>query len=163
MLFFVKTKTAYDVRISDWSSDVCSSDLELLWQRYAAWKGITTAQDHVVNQDYFDDGTGKAPRYYQTLAVNRVIEEIAKGRDRLLLVMATGTGKTYTAFQIIWRLWKAGAKKRILYLADRNILVDQTKTNDFKPFGGAMTKITNRQADKSYEVYLSLYQAVTGT
>src|SRR3546814_5454585 len=71
--------------------------------------------------------------------------------------------KTYTAFQIIWRLWKAGAKKRILFLADRNILVDQTKTNDFKPFGGAMTKITNRQADKSYEVYLSLYQAVTGT
>src|SRR3546814_5108842 len=103
---------------------------ELLWQRYAACKGITTAQDHVVNQDYFDDGTGKAPRYYQTLAVNRVIEEIAKGRDRLLLVMATGTGKTYTAFQIIWRLWKAGAKKRILFLADRNILVDQTKTND---------------------------------
>src|SRR3546814_10662455 len=82
---------------------------------------------------------------------------------RLLLVMATGTGKTYTAFQIIWRLWKAGAKKRILFLADRNILVDQTKTNDFKPFGGAMTKITNRQADNSYEVYLSLYQAVTGT
>src|SRR3546814_8747437 len=82
------------------------SSPELLWQRYAAWKGITTAQDHVVNQDYFDDGTGKAPRYYQTLAVNRVIEEIAKGRDRLLLVMATGTGKTYTAFQIIWRLWK---------------------------------------------------------
>jgi type I restriction enzyme, R subunit len=136
---------------------------ELLWQRYAAWKGITTAQDPVVNQDYFDDGTGKAPRYYQTLAVNRVIEEIAKGRDRLLLVMATGTGKTYTAFQIIWRLWKAGAKKRILFLADRNILVDQTKTNDFKPFGSAMTKITNRQADKSYEIYLSLYQAVTGT
>src|SRR3546814_2787188 len=99
---------------------------ELLCQRYAAWKGITTAQDHVVNQDYFDDGSGKAPRYYQTLAVNRVIEEIAKGRDRLLLVMATGTGKTYTAFQIIWRLWKAGAKKRILFLADRNILIDQT-------------------------------------
>lgn len=134
-----------------------------LWQRYAAWKGIASAENPVVNQDYFDDGSGKAPRYYQTLAVNRVIEETAKGRDRLLLVMATGTGKTYTAFQIIWRLWKAGARKRILFLADRNILVDQTKTNDFKPFGGAMTKITNRQADKSYEIYLSLYQAVTGT
>ena len=136
---------------------------EQLWQRYAAWKGIESPQNPVVNQDYFDDGSGKAPRYYQTLAVNRVVEETAKGHDRLLLVMATGTGKTYTAFQIIWRLWKAGAKKRILFLADRNILVDQTKTNDFKPFGGAMTKISNRHADKSYEIYLSLYQAVTGT
>ena len=77
--------------------------------------------------------------------------------------MATGTGKTYTAFQIIWRLWKAGVKKRILFLADRNILVDQTKTNDFKPFGQAMTKISNRTVDKSYEIYLALYQAVTGT
>src|SRR3546814_19885291 len=94
----------------------------------------------------------KAPRYYQTLAVNRVIEEIAKGRDRLLLVMATGTGKAYTAFQIIWRLWKAGAKKRILFIADRNILVDQTKTNDFKPFAGEMTKINKRPEDKSTEV-----------
>jgi len=136
---------------------------EQLWRRYIAWKGIESAQNPVVNQDYFDDGSGKSPRYYQTLAVNRVVEETAKGRPRLLLVMATGTGKTYTAFQIIWRLWKAGAKKRILFLADRNILVDQTKTNDFKPFGGAMTKISNRQADKSYEIYLSLYQAVTGT
>jgi type I restriction enzyme R subunit len=77
--------------------------------------------------------------------------------------MATGTGKTYTAFQIIWRLWKSGAKKRILFLVDRNILADQTKTNDFKPFGQAMTKITNRTVDKSYEIYLCLYQAVTGT
>ncbi len=77
--------------------------------------------------------------------------------------MATGTGKTYTAFQIVWRLWKAGVKKRILFLADRNILVDQTRSNDFKPFGAAMTKITNRSVDKSYEIYLSLYQAVTGT
>jgi len=136
---------------------------EQLWQRYVAWKGIKSVQNPVVNQDYFDDGSGKTPRYYQTLAVNRVVEETVKGRPRLLLVMATGTGKTYTAFQIIWRLWKAGAKKRILFLADRNILVDQTKTNDFKPFGGAMTKISNRQADKSYEIYLSLYQAVTGT
>lgn len=134
-----------------------------LWLRYTAWKGIASSENPIVNQDYFDDGSGKAPRYYQTLAVNRVIEEVAKERNRLLLVMATGTGKTYTAFQIIWRLWKAGAKNRILFLADRNILVDQTKTNDFKPFGGAMTKITNRQADKSYEIYLSLYQAVTGT
>ena len=134
-----------------------------LWKRYAVWKGLTSADNPIVNQDFFDDGSGKVPRYYQTLAVNRVIEEVAKGRDRLLLVMATGTGKTYTAFQIIWRLWRAKAKKRILFLADRNILVNQTKTNDFKPFGSAMTKIANRQADKSYEIYLSLYQAVTGT
>ncbi len=91
------------------------------------------------------------------------MEAIARGENRLLLVMATGTGKTYTAFQIIWRLWKSGAKKRILFLVDRNILADQTKTNDFKPFGTAMTKITNRTVDKSFEIYLCLYQAVTGT
>ncbi len=95
--------------------------------------------------------------------MNRTVEAIAKGQDRILLVMATGTGKTYTAFQTIWRLWKAGIKKRILFLADRNILVDQTRINDFKPFGGAMTKIQKRQVDKAFEVYLALYQAVTGT
>ncbi len=91
------------------------------------------------------------------------MEAIARGENRILLVMATGTGKTYTAFQIIWRLWKSGAKKRILFLVDRNILADQTKTNDFKPFGQAMTKITNRTVDKAFEIYLCLYQAVTGT
>lgn len=107
--------------------------------------------------------SNKTPRYYQLLAINKTIEAIARGQNRLLLVMATGTGKTYTAFQIIWRLWKSKAKKRILFLADRNILVDQTITNDFKPFGSAMTKIQKRQANKSYEIYLSLYQAVTGT
>ncbi|MBX9849893.1 MAG: DEAD/DEAH box helicase family protein, partial [Rhodocyclaceae bacterium] len=112
-------------------------------------------------QDYYT--TGKPPRYYQSNAINRAIEAFSKGQQRILLVMATGTGKTFTAFQIIWRLWKARAAKRILFLADRNILVDQTKTNDFKPFGGAMTKIENRHIDKSYEIYLSLYQAVTGT
>ena len=92
-------------------------------------------QEAVATQDYYDDGTGKAPRYYQLIAINRTVEAIARGENRILLVMATGTGKTYTAFQIIWRLWKSGAKKRILFLVDRNILVDQTKTNDFKPFG----------------------------
>ncbi len=96
-------------------------------------------------------------------AINRIVEAIARGEKRILLVMATGTGKTYTAFQIIWLLWKSKTKKRILYLADRNILIDQTKTNDFKPFGSAMTKITHRKADPSYEIFLSLYQAVTGT
>src|SRR4029079_6949858 len=98
---------------------------------------------------------------YQLVAINRTVDAIARGENRILLVMATGTGKTYTAFQIIWRLWKSGAKKRILFLVDRNILADQTKTNDFKPFGTAMTKVTNRTVDKAFEIYLSLYQAVT--
>ena len=133
-----------------------------LWQRYCAWKGFTETALPVVESPYYDDGSGRSPRYYQTIAVNRTVEAVAKGRDRLLLVMATGTGKTYTAFQIIWRLWKSGQKKRILFLADRNILVDQTKNNDFKPFGAAMTKISKRQINKSFEIYLSLYQAVTG-
>jgi type I restriction enzyme, R subunit len=134
-----------------------------LWARYTDANGIPTARLPVVAQPYHDDGSGKAPRYYQTIAVNRAVEAVARGQNRLLLVMATGTGKTYVAFQTIWRLWKAGVKKRILFLADRNILVDQTRVNDFKPFAGAMTKITNRKVDKSYEIYLALYQAVSGT
>tara|TARA_R100001377_G_scaffold72091_1_gene47827 strand:+ start:2411 stop:4789 length:2379 start_codon:yes stop_codon:yes gene_type:complete len=137
---------------------------EQLWQWYCQWKGINApAARHTVEMPYFDDGTDRAPRYYQASAINNTVEAVAKGQQRILLVMATGTGKTYTAFQIIWRLWKSGTKKRILFLADRNILVDQTKNNDFKPFGAAMTKITKRQIDKSYEIYLSLYQAVTGS
>ena len=137
---------------------------EDLWQRYCNWKGIASPEKReTVETPYYDDGSGKTPRYDQINAINRTIEAIAKGQPRILLVMATGTGKTYTAFQIIWRLWKAKAKKRILFLADRNILVDQTRTNDFKPFGQAMTKIVNRQANKAFEIYLSLYQAVTGS
>ncbi|MBI3985799.1 MAG: DEAD/DEAH box helicase family protein [Lentisphaerae bacterium] len=134
-----------------------------LWRRYCAAKNLEPAEQAVITQDYHADASGKAPRYYQQIAINRTMEAIAKGQNRILLVMATGTGKTYTAFQIIWRLWRARAKKRILFLADRNILVDQTRINDFKPFESAMTKIANRQVDKSYEIYLSLYQAVTGT
>lgn len=134
-----------------------------LWSRYCAAKNLTPQQIAVTTQDYYDDGSQKSPRYYQRIAINRTVEAIARGEKRILLVMATGTGKTYTAFQIIWRLWKSGLKKRILFLVDRNILADQTKTNDFKPFGNAMTKITNRTVDKSYEIYLSLYQAVTGS
>lgn len=134
-----------------------------LWVRYCKAKGLTAAQQTVATQDFYEDGSQKAPRYYQQIAINRTVDAIAAGQNRILLVMATGTGKTYTAFQIIWRLWKAGVKKRILFLVDRNILADQTKTNDFKPFGSAMTKISNRQIDKSFEIYLSLYQAVTGT
>jgi len=136
---------------------------EVLWRRYCTWKGLEGDEQGLVEQEYYVHGPDKLARYYQAVAVNRAIEAIAKGQDRILLVMATGTGKTYTAFQIIWRLWKAKRAKRILFLADRNILVDQTRINDFKPFGPAMTKITNRTVDKSYEVYLSLYQAVTGT
>jgi len=135
-----------------------------LWQRYCQWKGIATEQAlKTVEMPYYDDGSGRAPRYYQANAINNTIEAVAREQQRILLVMATGTGKTYTAFQIIWRLWKSGTKKRILFLADRNILVDQTKNNDFKPFGAAMTKISKREIDKSYEIYLSLYQAVTGS
>lgn len=134
-----------------------------LWAGYCKWKGIKNDAEAIVTHDYYTDGSGKTPRYYQQVAINRTVAAIANGQDRVLLVMATGTGKTYTAFQIIWRLWKSGTKKRILFLADRNILIDQTRVNDFKPFGNAMTKITNRTVDKSYEIFLSLYQAVTGT
>jgi type I restriction enzyme, R subunit len=155
-----------------------------LWTMYRTWKGLTPDAEKVVLQDYFDDGSGKAPRYYQSSAVNAAVEAIAKGQDRILLVMATGTGKTYTAFQIIWRLWKAGRKKRILYLADRNVLIDQTMVNDFRPFGAAMAKLSTdaktierddntnvrlataldhkRRIDTAFEIYLGLYQAITG-
>jgi len=150
-------KTEQEISLSDFPSPA------LLWQRYCQWKGIeATEARNTVEMPYYDDGTERAPRYYQSNAINNTVEAVAKGQQRILLVMATGTGKTYTAFQIIWRLWKSGTKKRILFLADRNILVDQTKNNDFKPFGAAMTKISKRQIDKSYEIYLSLYQAVTG-
>jgi type I restriction enzyme R subunit len=155
-----------------------------LWARYRAWKGLDGEAEKIVLQDYFDDGSGKAPRYYQVNAVNTAVEAIAKGQDRVLLVMATGTGKTYTAFQIIWRLWKSGRKKRILFLADRNVLIDQTMVNDFRPFGAAMAKLSTnaktierqdgssvdvplaldkkRRIDTAFEIYLGLYQAITG-
>ncbi len=134
-----------------------------LWPVYMQWKGVEDIDSqNLISQPYHTDGSGKTARYYQRVAINRAIEAIAQGQQRLLLVMATGTGKTYTAFQIIWRLWKAKKKKRILFLADRNILVDQTMLQDFSPFGEVMHKITNRQVKKNYEIYLSLYQAVTG-
>ncbi|MFV8570028.1 EcoAI/FtnUII family type I restriction enzme subunit R [Marinobacter sp. SBS5] len=136
---------------------------ETLWQLYCQYKGIGPAARKAVEQAYYDDGSGRTPRYYQSVAINRTVEAVAKGQNRILLVMATGTGKTFTAFQIIWRLWKSKQKKRILFLADRNILVDQTKNNDFRPFSDVMTKVTNRKVDPSYEIYLSLYQAVTGS
>jgi type I restriction enzyme, R subunit len=168
---------------SDLSLDKFPSPEEL-WSKYSEYKGLTPAAEKLVLQDYFEDASGKAPRYYQCNAINSATEAIAKGQNRLLLVMATGTGKTYTAFQIIWRLWKAGYKKRILFLADRNVLVDQTMVNDFRPFGSVMAKLSTgtktieqedgsktsltialdkkRRIDTSYEVYLALYQAITG-
>ncbi len=145
-----------------------------LWARYRIWKGLAPEVEDIVLQDYHDDGSGKTPRYYQTSAVNAAVEAIARGQSRILLVMATGTGKTYTAFQIIWRLWKAGRKKRVLFLADRNVLVDQTMVNDFRPFGGAMAKLSTQartiqrdaggtlRIDTACEIYLGLYQAITG-
>ena len=133
-----------------------------LYHRYCRFHGITPEQEPLVEQPYHADGSGKEPRYYQIDAINRTIEAIAKDDRRVLLVMATGTGKTYTTFQIIWRLWKAGQAKRVLFLADRNILVDQTLVNDFKPFGQHMTKVRNRKIDPAYEIHLGLYQALTG-
>jgi type I restriction enzyme R subunit len=151
---------------------------------YSRWKGFTPQQEKVVLHPYFVGGKRKDPRYYQINAIQATVEAITKGQQRILLVMATGTGKTFTAFQIIWRLWKAGQKKRILFLADRNVLVNQTMVNDFRPFGPAMAKLSTasktiertdgsletialalnkqRRIDTSYEVYLGLYQALTG-
>ena len=136
-----------------------------LWKRYKTFRKIEDLADKeaaLVLQPYYEDLFGKEPRYYQTDAINRAVEAIAKGQKRLLLVMATGTGKTYTTFQIIWRLWKAKAVKRVLFLVDRNFLADQALVNDFKPFGSVMTKIKNRKIDPAYEIYLGLYQALTG-
>ena len=137
--------------------------LDDLWPLYQQWKGLAAPEAvKLIEQPYYTDGSGREPRYYQRVAINRAVEAIAKGQQRVLLVMATGTGKTYTAFQIIWRMWKAKAKKHILFLADRNILVDQTMQQDFAPFGEVMHKVTNREIKKNYEIYLALYQAVTG-
>jgi type I restriction enzyme R subunit len=135
-----------------------------LWEKYKKYKGIETSDaEKIASQEYFFDGTNRKPRYYQQIAVNRTVEAIANGQNRILLVMATGTGKTYTAFQIIHRLWKSGAKKRILFLADRNALIDQTRRNDFKHFKDKMTVVKHRQIDKSFEIYLALYQGLSGT
>ena len=135
---------------------------EKLWSIYKEHQDINNEQEKMILQDYHSGTEAKEPRYYQRIAINKAVEAISKGKNRLLLVMATGTGKTYVAFQIIYKLWKAKTKKRILFLADRNILVDQTRNNDFAPFKGAMTKIKGRVADPSYEIHLALYQAITG-
>lgn len=141
---------------------------EDLYQRYLAWKGENVAVRSVVETPLYSDDPNKSPRYFQRIAIDRAVEAVARGVKRALLVMATGTGKTYTAGQIIWRLWKSGTAKRILFLADRNILVDQAKINDLKHFGDALTKISRQNFNDvgslmSHEIFLGLYQAMSGT
>ncbi|WP_341220684.1 EcoAI/FtnUII family type I restriction enzme subunit R [Polaribacter atrinae] len=138
---------------------------ETLWNKYLKHTNIDTPEaKEIVEKDYYADDSGMSPRYYQQNAVNRTLEAVAKGQDKIILVMATGTGKTYTAFNIIWRLWKTGVKKRILFLADRNALLTQTKNGDFSPFGNdIMHIIKNRKIDKSYQIYFALYQGLTST
>ncbi len=135
---------------------------EQLWERYKHYKKITTPEaERASTQEYYFDGSGRTPRYYQQIAINRAVEAIANGQSRILLTMATGTGKTYVASQIIHRLWSAGLKKRILFLADRNALIDQARRGDLRHFKDKMTVIKHKQIDKSYEVYLALYQGIT--
>lgn len=156
-----KTATPTEDIETEFGLDVFPSP-DQLWHRYMAFRGLTKAHEALVTEPYYDDGSNKEPRYYQAEAINRVVEKVAQGEKRLLLVMATGTGKTYTTFQIIYRLWRARKVKKVLFLVDRNILADQTLVNDFKPFGSVMTKIRNRKIDPSYEIYLGLYQSLTG-
>lgn len=135
---------------------------EKLYSRYLQDKNINSTEEKVMLEPYYYVPNYKTPRYYQRVAINKTVDAVAKGRNRVLLVCATGTGKTYMSFQIIYRLWKSKTKKKILFLADRNVLIDQTMTGDFKPFGGKMTKVKKRNLDSSYEIYLALYQQLTG-
>ena len=135
---------------------------EDLYKKYKIDKGIDEAEEKVILAPYYYIPDYKTPRYYQRVAINKTVDAVAKGQNRVLLVSATGTGKTYMTFQIIYRLWKSGLKKKILFLADRNVLIEQTMTGDFKPFGGKMTKVQNRNLDSSYEIYLALYQQLAG-
>jgi type I restriction enzyme R subunit len=135
---------------------------EELYQKYCKDKNIDSNEERALLEPYYYVPGYKTPRYYQRIAINRTVDAVASGKDRALLVCATGTGKTFMAFQIIYRLWKAGIKKKILFLADRNVLIDQTISGDFKPFGGKMTKVTNKKLDSSYEIYLALYQQLSG-
>jgi type I restriction enzyme, R subunit len=160
--FYEHDRTATDGNIErEFSLNEFPSPAQL-WERYKRYKGIATPEaERISSQDYFFDGTSRSPRYYQQIAINRTVEAIARDQQRILLTMATGTGKTYTAFQIIHRLWKAGSKKRILFLADRNALIDQTRRGDFRHFKDKMTVIKHKNIDKSYEIYLALYQGLT--
>lgn len=160
--FVFHDKTNEATREQELTLDQFPSPHEL-WNKYLAFKNLESEDARkIVEQEYYTDDSGMNLRYYQANAVNRAIEAIAKGENRILLVMATGTGKTYTAFNLIWRLWKAGIKKRILFLADRNALLTQTKNGDFSPFGNdIMHIIKNRKIDKSYQIYFALYQGLT--
>ena len=134
---------------------------ETLWQMYCEQAHVSKIQERVIDEPYYTDDPKKQPRYYQMNAINKTVEAIANGENRILLCMATGTGKTYTAFQIIWRLWKAGIKKRILFLADRKALISQTFRNDFSPFNEKMTRVSKQNFDTAHVVYLALYQGLT--
>ena len=160
--FYFHDKTATDGQIEkEISLDEFPSPQEL-WNKYKKYKGIESKEvERIISQDYFQDGSGHSPRYYQQNAVNRTIEAVAKRRQRIILVMATGTGKTYTAFQIIYRLWKSGAKKRVLFLADRTVLIHQTARGDFRHFKDALTIIEKKKIDTAYNVYLALYQGLS--
>jgi type I restriction enzyme R subunit len=161
--FLFHDRTAKDSKIETELTLENFPSPEILWNRFKVFKGIQTSeQERIISQEYYSDGSGRKPRYYQEIAINRTVEAIAKDQKRMLLVMATGTGKTYTAFQIVYRLWKAKVKRRILFLADRNVLISQTKNNDFRHFGDKMTWVKNRHVDKSYEIYLALYQGISG-
>lgn len=134
-----------------------------LWTRYVTSKKIDPAEENIIKKPYYINSYNKiTPRYYQRIAVDRTVEAVAKGQNRILLVMATGTGKTFTAFQIIWRLKRSNPNMKVLYLADRNILIDQTINNDFRPFKNVITKVKNKNLDSSYEIYMSLYQQLVG-
>ena len=142
-----------------------------LYERYKLGanngSGLSAAEELVIQQPYYTSQNTYSPRYYQRNAINRTVSAIAKGQDRILLVMATGTGKTYTAFQIVYRLLKSGLKKKVLYLADRNILVDQSIQQDFAPLEKTIHKINFAKDDPltitSHEVYFSLYQQLAGS
>ena len=160
--FYFHDKTTTDGQIEkELSLDEFPSP-ETLWEKYKQYKGIESNEvEEIASQEYFQDESGRSPRYYQQIAINRAVEAVAKKQDRILLVMATGTGKTYTAFQIIYRLWKSGAKKRILFLADRTALIDQTARGDFRHFKDAMTIIKHKKIDTAYNIYLALYQGLS--
>lgn len=181
--FWFHDKTATDGQLEkELSLDEFPSPQEL-WQKYKAYKGITTQeQEAVVTQEYYQDASGRKPRYYQSIAINRTIEAVSKGQKRILLVMATGTGKTYTAFQIAYRLFTSKSKRKILFLADRTALVDQTLRGDFRHFKDAMTVIKKKlvtidgkeklvsnnkrgidSADKAFDIFLGLYQGLSNS
>lgn len=165
-MFYDKTATGTELQFELTLEQFPSPTI--LWDKYKIYKGITETSEKVVIQDYyFNPNDERKPRYYQCNAINRAVEAVASGQNRILLTMATGTGKTYTAFQIIYRLWKSRTKKRILFLADRNVLVDDPIRKDFKYFNAdsnnrKMTKIKNKEVDKAYEVYFAIYQGVAG-